>query len=41
LPLALQAAASDRTAQVFLLAWKELYQVDLSNKALADERSLL
>jgi len=37
--LALQAAALARSA--VRRVWKELYQVNLSNKALVDERFLL
>ena len=33
--------APDRALQVFFLVWKEMYQVNLSNKALVDERFLL
>jgi hypothetical protein len=33
--------ASDGVVQAFFLVWKELYQVNLSNKAMVDERFLL
>ncbi len=34
-------AAAYLAVQAFFLVWKELYQVNLSNKALVDERFLL
>ncbi len=37
----LTAAAAHVAVQVFFLVWKELYQNNLSNKALVDERFLL